>query len=256
METEQVREEVLKAFHPETYYYSQFLPFGYTNWIDGMAWVGLLCGASYRVGDRELAGKCELYLNRLMIVGKDARNFAPMQVEDNWLPSKSLPGYWFKQKAQSFAGPTGLRFAIDNGAQLNDPFLIKNQARWMVQGGWAFGYLVRWVRWLHQYLNSMFTAYLILGERPASSMLWLCEENPFFSFIAGKKCLGTYPDMRRTSGGYTEERDHIVPLVQCKPNAWIFRRGPYSEYVREGVTQDASYTPTAQLVADYLQSTL
>ena len=256
MNTEEARKQVLEAFHLETYYYSHTLPFGYTNWIDGMAWVGILCGACHKAGDREIAQKCEKYLERLLLVGKDARNFAPMKVTDAWVASPTLPGYWYKEKPQAFAGPAGLRFAIDNGAHLNDPFQIKSQARWMVRGGFAFGYLVRWFSGLQQYLNSMFTAHLILGERPASSMLWLCEENPFFSFIAGKKCSVTYPDMRRTSGGHGEGRDHIVPLAQCKPSAWIFRRDPKDEYIREGVSQGSAYTPAAQLVGDYLQSVL
>lgn len=256
METEEARGLVLSAFHIENYYFSQFVPFGYTNWIDGMAWVGLLCGAAHKVGDTELAQKCELYLNRLMYVGQDARNFAPMQVDGSWVKSEKLEGFWFKQKPQSFAGPAGLRFAIDNGANLNDPFQIKRKARWMVLGGSAFGYLVRWVSWFRQHINSMFLAYLILGKRPARSMLWMCEGNPFFSYIAGEKCSVEYPSMYRTSGGRTVERDQVMPLSKSKPSSWIFRRWPKSEYLREGVQNTSGYTPSWQLVGDYLQSTL
>lgn len=256
MSTEETRKKVLEAFDPETYYYSQVLPFGYNNWIDGMAWVGLLCGASYKVGDRELAEKCEKYLERLLMVGKDARNFAPMQVSSDWKESETLPGYWYKEKPQSFAGPVGLRFAIDNGAHLNDPFRIKSRARWMALVGGLFGYLVRWVGWLRQHVNSMFLAYLILGKRPPDSMLWLCEDNPFYSYIAGKKCSTTYPDMRKTSGGHTVDRSYIVPLCMRKPTSWVFRQWPKSEYIREGVPQNSAYTPAAELVGDYLQSTL
>lgn len=256
MNTQEARDLVLSAFEPNNYYFSQMLPFGYTNWIDGMAWVGLLCGASYKAGDTELAQKCELYLNRLMEVGPDARNFAPLPVTSEWVKSEKLPGMWFKQKPQSFAGPVGFRFAIDCGAHLNDPFHVKNKARWMTRGGWAFGYLVKYFSWLRQHVNSMFLAYLVLEERPPSSMLWLCEENPFFSYIAGKKCSVDYPNMARTSEGYSVDTDDIVPLSECKPSAWIFRRWPKSRYVREGSPQGARYTPTAQVVGDYLQSTL
>jgi hypothetical protein len=256
MTTQEVRDQVLSAFNDETYYYSHVLPFGYTNFIDGLACVGLLCGAAYKVGDTEVAQKCERYLNRLLTVGKNARNFAPMPVSDSWIKSKTIPGYWYKEKPQSFAGPVGLRFAIDNGAHLNDPFQIKSKARLMACGGWAFGYLVRWMSWLRQHVNSMFLAYLILGKKPASSMMWLCEENPFFSYIAGEKCSVAYPDMNKVSDGHTEDRDYIVPLEKRKPSAWVFRGWPKSEYIREGVHQGSMYTPTAQLVGDYLQSTL
>jgi hypothetical protein len=256
METKEARELVLSAFNPDNYYFSQVLPFGYTNWIDGMAWVGLLCGASYKVGDTELAEKCELYLNRLMHVGPDARNFAPMPVTEEWIKSTKIEGIWFKQKPQSFAGPAGLRFAIDNGAHLNDPFQIKGSARRMVFCGWAFGYLVRWIHWLRQHINSMFLAHLILDKRPASSMMWMCEENQFFSYIARKKCSVEYPPLNRTSSGHTVETDEIVPLAECKPSSWIFRRWPKSRYLREGTPQSSRYTPWWQVVGDYLQSTL
>ena len=256
MSQESAREKVLSAFHPETFYYSHVLPFEYDNWIDGMAWVGILCGAAYKVGDTELAGKCEKYLKRLLEVGKDARNFAPTQLKNDWKPSKTIQGYWYEEKPQSFAGPAGLRFAIDNGASLNDPFQIKSRARLMVLGGWSFGYLVRWFSWLRQHVNSMFLAYLVLGKKPPTSMLWLCEDNPFYSYIAGVKCETVYPDMHRMSEGETVERSEVVPLCKRKPSSWVFRQWLKGEYIREGDQKLSEYTPAAELVGFYLQSTL
>lgn len=256
MNIEEARKLVLEAFDEGTYYYSQVTPFGYTNWIDGMAWVGLLCGASHKVNDVELAQKCELYLGRLLEIGEDARNFAPMQVANDWFRSAKVTGYWYKKKPQSFAGPAALRFAIDSGAHLNDPFGVKGTARLYVRLGWFFGHGAKFIKWLRQHINSVFLAHLILEKRPAKSMLWMCEGNPFFSFIAGEKCEVEYPSLYRTSEGHSEDEDEIVPLKDRKPNSWIFRNWPKSRYVRDGTIQTTGYTPIWQVVAYYLQSTL
>ena len=255
MNTQEARQQVLSAFESATCYYSNELPLVYNDFIDGMAWVGLLCGVAYKKGDTELAQLSENYLGRLLQVGPDARNFAPTQVESDWVVSPSIPGYWYKKDPQDFAGPAGLRFAIDNGAHLNDPFQVKGRARLMVMGGWLFGLSVRFISGLHQHINSMFLAYLILDKKPASTMLWMCEDNPFFSYIAGKKCLTEYPDNSSVTGGDTVDESGIVPLKDRKPNAWIFRNWPKSRYIREG-SPNKTYTPIWQVVGDYCQSFL
>jgi len=256
--TPEVRAKVLSAFDPDTYYYSHELPFSYDGgFIDGMAWVGLLCGAAYKVGDLELAQAAERYLGRLLAVGPDARNFAPQKLDTDWVASATVPGYWYSVKPQSFAGPAALRFAIDNGAHLNDPFQAKSKARTFVAVGPVFGWAVsKWFgSWLQQHVNTMFLAYLILNKKPASSMRWLCEDNPFFQYIAGEKCVTEYPDPARTSDGKSEDTKDIVPLKDRKPSAWIFRNWPKTRYIRSG-SPTKEYTPVWQVVGDYLQSTL
>ena len=260
MTTAEARQKVLEAFESSTFCYSQVLPLQYTDFIDGMAWVGLLCGASRLVGDKELAKICENFLSRLLAVGPDARNFAPKQVTSEWIKSPSLEGFWYREKPQSFAGPAGLRFAIDCGAPLNDPFQIKSKSRMMTLFGGLFGFaLSHSIPWLseglRQHINSMFLAYLVLGKRPATSLLWLCEGNPFFSYIAGIKCSVEYPDPTSMSEGHTVEENALVPLKDRKPSSWIFRDWVKSRYVREG-TVSQTYTPIWQVVGDYLQSKL
>jgi len=253
---EEARELVLSAFSEENGYFSQVVPFGYTNWIDGMAWVGLLCGASLLEGDKEVAEKAERYLRVLLEVGPDARNFAPMPVSADWIRSEKMPEFWYKKKAQSFAGPAGLRFAIDCGAKLQDPFLVKHKARWLVRCGPAFGWLVRWIPWLRQHVNSVFLAYLVTGKTPSKSLIWLCEENPFYSYIARRKCRVEYPDVYRWSEGHEEETNQVVPFAERKPGSWPFKNWPYKRYVKAGVKKTVGYTPTCILVGEYLQNRL
>ena len=254
--------EVMDGIGPYVFMICLFLLFIFLAllFIDGMAWVGLLCGASYLVGDTVLAQKSEDYLKRLLAVGDDARNFAPVQVSSDWIKSKTINGFWYYKKPQSFAGPVGLRFAIDCGAHLNDPFKVKSTARLITRFGSIAGYIlghdIPWVSdWLKQHVNSIFLAYLVLKEKPVDNLLWLCQDNPFYSYIAGIKCNTEYPDPSKVSNGTTVEEDVIVPLKYRKPSSWIFRNWPKSRYVRDGEAIQ-TYTPIWQVVGDYLQSTL
>ena len=91
-------------------------------------------------------------------------------------------------------------------------------------------------------------------------MLWMCEENPFFSWIANRVCQLEYPPDRRYTKDESKNRSDVVPLAKRKPSAWIWRTWPKSEYLwdGEGIPQyrEYSYTPTAYLVAVYLQQEL
>jgi len=261
MDIDEARSLVLSSFDDETYCYSHVIPFRHSNFIDGMAWVGVLCGAAHKIGDVSIAQKAENYLYRLMEVGPDARNFAPVQVDDDWMPSETIPGYWYTQKPQAFAGPAGLQFAIDCGARLHNPYSISWKARLMVLFGWLFGYVSRGgISWLsvfvRQYTNSMFMAHLITRSKVPTSMLWLCEDTALFQYIAGIKSFTEYPDPSRTTGGHTEEVDQVVPMKDRKPSAWVFRNWLKTRYIRDGVPVDEKYTPIWQVVGDYLQSTI
>jgi len=257
MTLEEARKLVLKSFNKSDFYYNHQSPHGYTNFIDGMAWVGLLCGACHLVDDKELAALAENYLRMLLKVGPDARNYAPMKVRDDWIKSETAPGFWYRKKPQSFAGPAALLFAINCGAKLDNPFNIESRAKWMRFLNPFFGYLVRWFHWFRQHINSQFIAHLINDSKPPSSMLWLCEENPFFSAIAGIECSVEYPKSWSRFQKYeTKDVDDIQPLKNRKPSAWIFRSWPKAEYTGALPYAGSAYTPTAMVVGEYLQQHL
>jgi len=162
-------DEVLAAFNPDNFYYYSTDKKEYSNFIDGMAWCGLLLGACLSCGDTtalKIAAMCTEYLRNIMNVGPDARTYAPEQVTDSCTESTSMPSMWYKQKPQSFAGPAGLHFAVSQGAQLDNPFDIMGQAKLFTSMGWLFGYALSWPivgKWLRQHINSVWLAYLITG---------------------------------------------------------------------------------------------
>lgn len=258
MSKEEVRNEVLNSFNDENGYFYHQYPHGYSNFIDGMAWIGLLCGACLKVGDTELAEKCTRYLNILINVGKDARNFAPFPVKDNWKKSKNIEGLWYKEKPQSAAGPLGLMFAVKNGANIDVPDYLKRKYEIKVnmhRFGFFFGYLVRCIPKLKQHINTMFLSYLLAEKKPSSSMKFLIEENPLFSYIYGRFCNVEYPDNTKLNNVKSTQEDDVVPLKYAEPSSWIFRRDPFKKVVdaEKGILK---YTRVAELVGDYLQSTL
>lgn len=260
MDVLEARSQVLEAIHPDNFYYSHVLPPAYTNWIDGLAWGSLARGAALLKRDWEVASLFFEYTQRLMSVGKDARNYAPHPVQEGWLPSSTMPGFWYRQKPQSFAGPASLKWAnrcanLARRPQVEDPFEIDRAARWMVATGWLWGQLCWWFKYPRQHLNSVWLAHLYLGRRPHRGLLWTTQENPFFSYIGGIPCRVNPPETYRTVGGYEVVRKKVVPLSRCEPSAWIFRRDPFVEYVRIGEPAQR-YTPIWWLVSEYLQSLL
>ena len=255
MPNENVRQEVLAAFGKDYYFYHR-KPYEYEDFIDGMAWVGLLCGAALIAKDTEVVKQCEGYLRNILRVGEDARNYVPVKLNNKYV--LSLTGYYYRE-GQEFAGPAGLHFAVSNGADIDNPYEDKiiGMARARTRWGYPFGWWCKWGKYPRQHINSMFIAYLIQGKRPSSSMKWMTKYNPFFSYIYGKKMTPTaWPEMRRTSRGYNETRKEVVPLHLGKPSSWLFRKDPFSEYVREGEKDQYSYTPIARLTAEYLQEDL
>lgn len=257
----EARADLIAALDPSTGYYSHTLPFAYNSgFIDGQAWTSIAWGACLLVGDLELAALFETFNLRLLGVGPDARNYAPAQLSQDWIHSTDLPDYWYLVKPQAFAGPAGIHFAIKCGAKIPDHLMKRvpdpiGNAKLMVMAGFAFGLLAKY-DFVQQYCNSMWTAHLLLGKKPSSTMMWMCEENPFFSYIAGKKCNVPYPlSTRYTEGTETKEKK-IQKLSDCTPSAWVFRRDPFKRYSKLGQPQAQSYTRIWQLVGDYLQSTL
>ena len=252
---QQVRQEVIDAFDPNDYYYYHTTTKEHSDFIDTMAWVGLCCGAAYKAGDTEVAKLCENNLKQILKVGYDARNFVNRKLNDKYIESTTMPGYFYRS-GQSFAGPAGLQFAIENGADLQSPYDIGSKISWFTFSGSFFGFFARYITSLRQHINSVFLSYLIENDRPPKSMRWMAEHNPFYSAICRKIVIEEYPPMNKTTEGKTVERKEIVPLVLRKPSSWLFRGDPYSEYVRDGDPMDWSYTPISQLTADYLIETL
>jgi len=257
-ELQAVRTKVLNAYDPVTGYFYSTIPHVYNEFIDGMAWNTPLIAGCYKVGDTELASKAEKYVQTIIDVGKDARTFAPHKVDDEWLQSSSIPGMWYKEKAQSYAGPLGLKFAMDNGAQLMVSDYLKD--KWesgikLTKIGWAFGLSVKYISGLKQHINTMFSAYLAKGSKPSWTMRWMYKENPYFSYIGRKKCIVEYPDMHKLAGDYKKTKcKKVVDMKYAKPTTWIFRRDPLVKY--EGEKTDVEYTPIARLTAEYLQASL
>lgn len=259
MNTQEARSIVLGSFDANGGSYRHVYPYRYTNFIDGMAWIGVLCGACYKAKDTELAAKCVTFLNNLINVGKDARNYAPAQVKPEWKASTSMPGFWYKEDPQASAGPLGLGFAVKCGAPISIPPYLdvkRKSAERLTSLGFLYGFTCKWISSLRQHMNSMWMSYLEQGKRPSSTMLWMCEDNPFYSYVAGKKCSAAYPDMHKTSEGTTKEGKKIVPLKSREPDPWVFKDWPYTEYVRTGQVAEESYVPVAQVAGDYLQGTL
>jgi len=250
------RPRVLSAFNKDNFYYSHVLAPSYTNFIDGMAWTGILCGAALEVGDNEIADLCRGYIRNILKVGKDARNYAPMQVKPEWIASTTMPGFWYKEKAQAFAGPAALTFANNCGAGIETTLNVTAEARLMVASGFLYGILAKRSVWLRGFINSLWFSHLMLNKKPSFTMNWMAEENPLFAYIAGIKQTVEYPDPHRYTEGTTAAVKDVVPLSKCEPSAWIFRRDPFMQYTRTGIPVLSEYTPIWQLCGDYLQSTL
>lgn len=245
----------ISASFDEHYYYSNVVPFEYNDFIDGMAWIGLLCGACHLAKDEELIHKTETFLRTLLNVGKDARAFASRRVELNWKTSK-IGGLFYREKAQSFAGPAGLFFAIQCGAKLDNPFNIKGTAEFYADWSNFFGYLLRvpWFgkKYMRQHLNSVMLGCLVSKKKPGKSLKWLYESNPFYGYIAKKKMDVECPPDGKYAIEKTIEHKKVQPISKREPSAWFWKQWPTKEHKPSG-EPIKRYTPVAYLTAHYLQ---
>jgi hypothetical protein len=188
---DEIREEVIHAFNPdEACGYSAVKPFQYTGFIDGMAWVGMLCGASYLVNDKKLADLSECFINNLLLVGKDARTFAPSdKALDGWKSSKKMPGYSYKEKKQSMAGPIAALWAKKCGANIDfedDSMYWKARLICMISP--LYGSLLKKLDAMRQHVNTVFFCHLLLDKKPPKSLKYLTENNTVYSYIFKKHC--------------------------------------------------------------------
>jgi len=227
-----VRQQVINSFDTKHLCtFSHEIPYRLTNFIDGMAWIGVLAGAAHKAGDTEVEELCKVWLTTVATVGEDARNYAPYQVKDEWLPSKSLSGYWFKEKPQSFAGPAAYHWAIKQGVDLPKDAVrdVEGTAGLLCSAAPVYGWLVKHFTFLRQHFNSFIFAHLLLGKTPPSSMEFSTQNNPFYAYLYG------------TTVDYTYSM-HV--------SAWP------AKHVWGAEEKNKTYTPVCQLASDYLQSTL
>lgn len=194
---ERIRRQVIDSFD-ETYdTFSHVIPFHYTNFIDGKAWLTMTCVACYLAGDIEIYQLCFKWLRLLNTVGKNARNFAPYQVKDSWKQSKTIPPFWYKEKPQGFAAPCAAAWANKQGVPIEcskSKKWIKTQAKAMCFVAPLFGYLIRYIPYLRQHINSVMMAHLLLDRKPPESMRFLAKDNMIYSYQYGIKCDTLYPD--------------------------------------------------------------
>ena len=224
------RSQVISCFDPNKHYaFSHVMPVKYEGFIDGMAWVGTLCGAACIAGDTQVKHICEQHINALVESGQDARNYAPVKVDDSWEISPFFPGYWIKRKPQAFAGPVGLYWALRHGADLKTDWVPRpfRAASMMRLIGPVFGYAVRVIKPLRRHINSFMFAHMLVDKTPPRSMKFLTKNNPFYSALYGVKCDYQYPS-----------------------NAGIW---PAKNWPGKEVVKARTYAPICQLAADLFQ---
>ena len=247
-----LRDDVCAGFNGGCY--SHVLPFRITNYIDGMFHVSMLLGAAIKAGDQELITLCTEYLEVLIALGPDARNFSytPM---DGWEHTGDI---WVKRKPQSFAGPAALAWANRCGAGIEAHWVpeVTGQAKVYCHIGWLFGYMVRWVKALRQHVNSIFLAHLLMGKKPSYSMKWLAYDNPFYMYIYGEPILFVFPVQRKYSNGGTIYEKVKQPFMDRGPSPWPAKNWPYAYYNKIGAPANERYTPLCQLVCLYLQQSI
>jgi len=216
------REDVLLGFSADCEY-SHVLPFRIENYVDGQFHLAMLCGAAHLAGDdlvRELAA------DWLTILPHRCRNWAARPVP-GW---DRGPGIWTKRGEQSFAGPAAYTWAHKCGVALPDPEVdISGVAGALRLIGGVYGALVRFVKPLRQHISSVMLSYLLADRTPPSTLRFTARNNPLYAYQFGVVRKWQYP---------TDSSPWPAKMV------WGQREKPIR------------YTPTCQLTADMLQSTL
>jgi len=260
------RNAVLSSFDDQTGYYYHTSLRSYDDFIDMLAWVGwMACGCKY-VEDQELMDKCVACVNTILTVGEDARTFAPYPASESsqWKPSATIPGLWYKEKEQSFAGPSAWykmkKLGIPVLDPLGNPFTmdsVERKAKTIASAACAFGYAAKWIRALRQHINSTWLALEILERKAPSSLAWTKYQNPFFMAVDGEPFvdLDAMPQILvKWSNETTKSTNTLQPLVNTSSSDWVWRRDPYKKSTHEPDSEAKMlYTPTALLTAAYFQ---
>ena len=241
------RDKYLSAFKNGVY--SQVLPWRMTNYIDGLFHHSMVCGAAYMAQDTEIWLTSKTWIERLLSLDIEARNFAFEQVTESWEPCGQ---YWIKRKPQSFAGPAALHWAIEHGAGVNSGGLDRPNPWFMIITGGVFGYLVKWVDLLSQHINSYFLAYMLEGKKPPKSMYWLAWDNPFYLWLYGEELYCEFPGRKTTEGKIVKSKD--VPFRYREPDTWPIKNRPNRLYLNEGEEVNWEYTPICELFVDLLEN--
>lgn len=247
-----IRSEVRDSFHSdEKYAFSHVIPYDIQNYIDGLFHISMLAGASKIAGDDLLLSYAKCWILQLQLCGIDVRNYSPTDPGDwEYCDEQQL---YVKRKAQSFAGPCALAWANKQGCNIHNGYPdITRTAKLLVASGWAYGYLVRWIKALRQHMNSIFMAYILLGKTPPNSMEWLTYDNPFYKYIYGKKYVIAKWPGRKTSQGHVEEASSPQGFQAREPDIWPAKNWVYSYYVNDGEPVTWRYTPICQLICFYL----
>lgn len=258
------RTDVLNAFDHETGYYYHTSLRQYDNFIDMLAWVGwMACGAHY-MGDQELLDKCLICVNKVLTVGENARTFAPIRVTEAWKESPTIPGYFYKEKEQSFAGPSAWLKMRQLGLPVVDPLgnpfteeSVMKEAKRIANWASMFGWASHWFSSLRQHINSTWLALEVTGHDIPSSLDWTRYQNPFFDAIAGEAYvdLDSMPSVLPDWSDATTVSTHdLQPLMSAGSSDWVWRRDPYNKLtVSSSSVIVKYYTPIALLCAAYFQ---
>ena len=227
-----LRSEVIAAFEPSIYAYSNMTPYVTNNFIDSKYMLCILAVACEKAGDTEIQNLCNKSLNMLADVGKDARTYANSTPSSGtWKESKTHLSLYYKEKPQASAGNMMAQWARQNGITVTvdeDKTLIAKSLCLIAP---LYGYVIRWIPKLRQHINTVFLSHLLLGKTPPNSMHFLAVDNPFYSWLYGEKCNIKYP---------------------VDKGAWPAKIWPDGDYPSKG----KEYSPVCQLAADFLQSTL
>ena len=238
-----IREKVISAFGAGRTY-THKLGHGISG-TDNFGILSLLAGAAHIAGDDEVMVLSGNWCSTCLLRGIDCRNFDVIP-HDGW---KYDGLFYYDETPQSSAGPLAYEWARNQGAFSNDQIWgVELKAR-------LFCMIPSWVIRLspfRQHLNTVMLAHLYLGKKPGSSWGWAVEGNAFYSYVSGKKC--DVPDFPIYKTLTSIEKDEQVPIEERERSQWIWKQLPWKKSVAHDTNQE--YTPTALLVAKYLQDSL
>jgi hypothetical protein len=224
------RSKILAAFSPVFGEYSHVLPFRSSGYVDGLFHLSMLAGAAHLAGDDEVRWKARIWINTLLALGADTRN---------WTVTPDAVAHPSEVDAQDFAGPCALAWALDQDCEL-PPMPkafgdVRRKARLLA----LLSPIVFWFPGLGQHVNSCMLAHLLLGSKPWAPER-LFADNPFYSYIARRHMLMPW----------------CMPIRKPWGSAWVWKQQNIWAISPEGEDESFEYTPVALYVADVLQQKL